>query len=410
MKTTITILLIILFQSGVAQSIERYLKIAAENNPELRAKFEDYMAAMQKVPQVGVLPDPKLAFSFFVMPVETRNGSQQVKVGLSQQFPWFGTLSVKKSVANSMALAKYEIFEEAKSRLFYDVKSSYYNLFFVDKAMKITEDNIKILESFKNIALIKVEAGSASAVDELRVEMEIAELNEKLEALRDRYLNISVKFNKLLNRPTDVNINITDSLRVNALKLDKYEIIDSAMANNNAIQRFDRVIEAYKFKEKLARKNGKPAFSVGLDYIFIGESDNAMAGANSGKDAIVFPKIGVSIPLFRKKYNSMVKEAIHLQESSENLKQSRKNMLRTMLEMAYNDYKKAERNIKLHNYMFSLSNKSLKILESAYTTSGKNFEEILRMERKTLKHSLEIVKAKTDKITAMAYIDYLMGK
>merc|ERR1711974_383443 len=47
---------------------------------------------MQKVAQVNNLPDPTFSFGYFISPVETRVGPQRAKVGLTQMFPWFGTL------------------------------------------------------------------------------------------------------------------------------------------------------------------------------------------------------------------------------------------------------------------------------------------------------------------------------
>jgi outer membrane protein TolC len=172
-----------------------YLETAAENNPGLKVKFNEYMAALEKVPQVGALPDPTFAFGYFIQPVETRVGPQQAKISASQMFPWFGTLSSRENSVEAMAKAKYEVFEEAKSKLFYDVKSTYYNLFFMHQAIDITIENIDILASFKGLANIKVESGSASAVDAYRVQMEINDLENQLALLKDNAQVLSVKFN-----------------------------------------------------------------------------------------------------------------------------------------------------------------------------------------------------------------------
>ena len=105
--------------------LDQYLATAAENNPGLKVKFNQYMAALQKGDQVGTLPDPQIAFGYFIMPVETKVGPQQFKISAQQFFPWFGKLKANRSVAEEMAKSKYEIFEDTKSKLFYDVK---YNL------------------------------------------------------------------------------------------------------------------------------------------------------------------------------------------------------------------------------------------------------------------------------------------
>ncbi|RLD50707.1 MAG: TolC family protein, partial [Bacteroidetes bacterium] len=54
--------------------------------------------------------------------------------------------------------------------------------------------------------------------------------------------------------------------------------------------------------------------------------------------------------------------------------------------------------------------KAISILETEYATNGKNFEEILRMEKRLLSYSLELEKAYSDKQASIAFINYLMGE
>ena len=152
------------------ENLNTYLDTAAENNPGLKSKFSEYMAAMEKVPQVGTLPDPTVAFAYFIEPAQTKVGPQEWKFNLAQSFPWFGLLKAKEDVATEFASAKFEEFENTKSNLFFEVKTAYYNYYFIEKAITITKENIEILEIFKRLSLVKIEAGTATVVDELRVE------------------------------------------------------------------------------------------------------------------------------------------------------------------------------------------------------------------------------------------------
>ena len=45
------------------------------------------MAALEVAPQVRALPDPTVAFGYFISPVETRVGPQQFKISLLKCFP-----------------------------------------------------------------------------------------------------------------------------------------------------------------------------------------------------------------------------------------------------------------------------------------------------------------------------------
>ena len=48
-------------------SLLRYLEIAAKNNPGVLQKFSEYQAALQKIPQVGSLPDPELSLQEYFL-------------------------------------------------------------------------------------------------------------------------------------------------------------------------------------------------------------------------------------------------------------------------------------------------------------------------------------------------------
>ena len=99
----IGLLLLISLIASAQQELDKYLVIAAENNPGLQVKFNEYMAALEVAPQVKGLPDPQAAFAYFISPVETRVGPQQFRFSISQMFPWFGTLKTKENIANQEA-------------------------------------------------------------------------------------------------------------------------------------------------------------------------------------------------------------------------------------------------------------------------------------------------------------------
>jgi len=389
------------------EKLDRYLSTAAENNPGLKAKFNEYMAALEVIPQVHTLPDPQLAFGYFIQPVETRLGPQRAKISLSQMFPWFGRLQANEAVAIQKAKAKYELFEDAKSRLYYEVSSSYFNLYFLNQAIHITNDNMNILRSFKDLALIKLEGGMVSGVDELRIEMEIADLENQLALLRDRYFSTKVQFENLLNLKLQSSVQFPDTLWNIPMPFDKQTLMDSIRFGNHQLAGLDYELKAMQSKEIAARKAGAPSFSFGLDYIITGQGDNA---ALTGKDAVVFPKIGITIPLYRKKYSAMIRETVYLQKAVEKKRMDKANILETVFENSWKDYRDADRRLDLYTRQIGFASQALQLLETEYATQNKNFEEILRMERKVLKYALELEKARTDKNAAIAFTKYLMGK
>ncbi|MBE9467723.1 MAG: TolC family protein [Bacteroidetes bacterium] len=408
MKNKIIIISILLTLSGqlFAQDVlNKYLETAAKNNPALKAKFNEYNASLEKVPQVGTLPDPQLIFGYFIMPVETKNGPQQAKISFSQMFPWFGTLNSKENVFISAAKVKYQNFEDAKSNLFFEVKSTYYDLYFIKKGIDITLENIKILETFKRLSLIKIQAGRASGVDELRVELELNDLENNLALLKDNWFINSVKFNNFLNVDNHNDIQIPETLWIDDLQYSKQAVIDSLSLNNHQLKSLGFLKESFAFNEHLSKKQGLPKIILGVDYSAIG---NAGTSPDAGKNAFMV-KVGVTIPLYRKKYSAMVNEAVIQQQVIEDKKLDKVNVLETLFEKVYSKYTDANRRIILFEKQSILAKRAIKLLEKEYTNSGKNFEEILRMDKSVLKYSLELEKARADKQASIAFINYLMG-
>ena len=408
MKKIIVICICILgFQMSYAQEdLQVYLKTAAQNNPGLQVKFNEYMAALEVVTQVGSLPDPSLAFGYFILPVETREGPQIAKVSANQMFPWFGSLQAKEDVAVQMAKAKYEAFEEAKSILFNEVKATYYNLYFTRKAIFVMSENQSILNVFKQLALTKIETGKASLNDELRVEMELADLENQLALVQDKYEVLSISFNNLLNVDNESIIAIPDVIWEQDLALDKKALLDSIYANNHQLLSLEYQYHSLVSRQQVAKKVGLPNISIGIDYTFIGKGENNL----SGKDALLFPKIGITIPLYRNKYKAMVNEVLYLQAAKTEEKFEKELVLETIFENAFKDYKDAHRRISHYSSQSQLAKQSLKLIEVEYSTNAKGFEEMLRMERRLLKYDLELEKARVDKLASIAFIQYLMGQ
>jgi outer membrane protein TolC len=387
------------------EELSSYLQLAAENNPGLKSKFNEYMSALEIAPQVKALPDPQIAFAYFIQPVETRVGPQEFRISASQMLPWFGTLKAKENASIQSTKAKYEVFEEAKSKLFNEVRSTYFNLYFNKKAISITNENIEILNVFQKLAYIKVESDLVSAVDEFRIEMEIGDLENQLALLKDKHYVLQVMFNNFLNVDNEETIVIPELLDTDDFSLSKQAALDTILTKNHQLLGIDFQTEALRFRKDIAQKNGKPNFNIGFDYTFIGKGENNLAGT----DAFIFPKIGITIPLYRNKYKAMVQEVVYLEVAKENEKINKINILETLFENGWKDYLDANRRIDLFISQLNLAQKSLKILETEYSTGSKNFEEVLRMERRLLKYNLELEKSRADKQAAISFINYLMG-
>ncbi|MGF7138886.1 TolC family protein [Roseimarinus sediminis] len=407
MKKLITIIIILI--SGIsavkAQTLDSYLEMAAKNNPGLQAKYKEFEAAMQKIPQVNALPDPSFSFGYFLSPVETRVGPQRAKFSLSQLFPWFGTLKAKGDAAALMAEAKYQSFLEARNKLYFDVSAAYYPLYELQQMQEIERKNIKILESYKTIATGKFGNGAAPMVDVLRVDIMLKDAQTNLEILNKKELALVSRFNNLLNRSVELDVIVPDTL------LTDFEISsskDSLLTKNPMLAALELKTRASKVNEIVAQKQGLPNIGVGLDYVVVGEP-LGMSVADAGKD-VLMPMVSLSIPLFRKKYDAAKKEAQFMQESYLLQKENALNSLSSEFDRTLFEISQQLDLLELYREQIATTQQSLNLLFSSYGNSGKAFEEVLRMQQKLLQYEKLMAKATVEYHTAMARLDYITAK
>ena len=238
-------------------SPDNYLKIAAERNPKLKSLFNNYLAALERVPQVKSLPDPTVMFNIFTNPVETRVGATRAGIALNQAFPWFGQLRAQERAAADAARVRFEAFDNVRNRLFYDVRTTFYHLYVLEAAIRIDKENIELLESLKQLANVRLESNRGKAVDLLRVEMDLAELDTELKYLEDSRVPVAATFRELLNNDT-VEILLPDTLSVYKLEEGKTALIDSMLVNNPDLKKLDAEISALINESTVAKKMGMP--------------------------------------------------------------------------------------------------------------------------------------------------------
>jgi outer membrane protein TolC len=402
------IITVILF-SGLglqAQTLEDYFKIAAENNPGLLSQYKEFEAALQKVPQVSTLPDPSFSFGYFVSPVETRVGPQQARFSLTQMFPWFGTLKAQGDAATLMAEAKYQSFLDAKNKLYFDVSAAYFPLYELREWMKIEERNIAILESYKTISNSKFKNGNGTLVDVLRVDIMLKEAKTNLAILNKKESPLKAAFNKLLNRDELQPVVIADSIVVEPVLSDYNK--DALTVDHPLLNSIDLKTKASEASERAAIKQGFPKLGLGLDYVMVGERTD-MTLVDNGKD-VLMPMLTVTLPIFRGKYKAAVKEAQLMQESYSFQKKEIANSLNSNYEMALFDIRQQTDLVSLFDEQIEESKQALNLLYTAYGNSGKDFEEVLRMQQQLLKYDKLKITALSQYRIAMAKLDYITAK
>ncbi|MEQ9009388.1 MAG: TolC family protein, partial [Ekhidna sp.] len=302
------------------------------------------------------------------------------------------------------AEAQYQIFLDARNKLYYQIAAAYYPLYELDKWIELESENAEILESYKTIATTKFENDQGTLVDVLRVDILLKDALTNLEILKKKKQPLVTSFNKLLNREEGAEVVVTDSLMVNDLAISR----DSLLVNNPVLDELGIRLEASKKQELLAEKQGLPKMGVGLDYVIVSERTD-MSVPDNGQNALM-PMVTVGIPIFRGKYKAAKKEAQLMQESYSLQKEDRINQLTSGYEMADFDRIKQMELLQLYDAQIAETQQVLNLLLSAYGNSGTAFEEVLRTQQQLLKYKKMKATAMKDYHLAVAMLNYLTAK
>ncbi len=403
-KLLLLLLGLLSFQATAQEKLEDYLQMAAKNNPGVQAAYAQFEAALQKSPQVATLPDPTLTVSAFGTRMETIMGAQEARFTLMQMFPWFGTLGARKDVANLMAEAQFRNYLDVRNKLFFEVKSAYAQLYEVEKTIELQRENLAILDSYKDLTLSRFSSGSGQMADVVRIDIQKDGALIAIEVLQNQLKPLHVDFNLMLNRNIEAPIQIADTLVFSPLSTE----ITPDLQEHPAVQQFESQKRAYEAQQELAKKEGMPMLGLGLDYTVMSKTPMGMSEMN-GQNAIM-PMLSVSLPIFRKKYKAMRKEAELMTTALEFQGQQQENDLLSEYAMTQFELKKSGMLIDLYTRQIESSDQARSLLVSSYGSATGNFDEVLRMNQDVIMLKTQRLNAIKNGVTAQAKMDYLSSK
>ncbi|MDA3971931.1 MAG: TolC family protein [Desulfobulbaceae bacterium] len=330
--------------------LEQAVEESLAANPGLEA-IKARADALAHIPeQRGSLPDPKLTLGIANLPLDsfstTQENMTQMQVGLSQGLPFPGKLALMEESARQESLAAVADVDEEQLHLVKDVKTVWWNLFFLDRAIETVKRNRELLHQLVTISQTKYQVGKGLQQDVLLAQLELSKLLDAKIDLQNTRQNQVSRLNALLNRPIDQVINLPDSASTTLPTLLPLEALQgNAQKIRPLLIGLDKKIEASRAKVDLAHKDYYPDFTVGAIY-------GHRNGQNlNGTDRADFGSLGVTmtLPFFDR---TSLKNNLS-QRNSEKLQwvyalKNSRNMVAAEVANAVTDYKQTAEQSKLY--------------------------------------------------------------
>jgi len=390
-------------------TLQDYLAYAALHNPGLEAAFNQWKAALERVPQARALPDPKFEYRYFIEEVETRVGPQRQSFGLMQAFPWFGTLNLAGDVAGQAALAAQQRYEAARQQLFYEVKDAYYEYAYLARAIEITRESVNLVKHLESVALSRYQASAGGHPAVIRAQVEWGKLDDRQRTLEDLRKPLCARLNAALNRPAKAPLPWPGPVVFEPVEVNEETLLAWLAASNPDLKAMGFDVTKNERSVRLARKNTRPDFALGLSAI---DTGNAVYGTppDSGKDPVV-ASLSMTIPLWQGKNRASIREAKLRHLVAQKAKKNALNNLSSQLQMAIYQLQDAQRKISLYgDTLLPKANESLKVTESAFRGGSGSFTDLIETQRVLLEFALAKERALAHYAQSQAKIEVLVGR
>jgi cobalt-zinc-cadmium efflux system outer membrane protein len=292
------------------QPVEVYIEYALSQNPEIEAARKRVDAMADRVPQAASLNDPTVSlmgFPFYPAVPQTAAGRITTSVSASQQVPWLGKLRARAESAEAAAEAARAQLAAAELAVIEQVKRAYYELYFFQKAIQITEEDRRLLLDLTRIAEARYRTGKVSQQDVLRAQVEVSNLDSELIRLRQEQISARARLAQLLHVSPETPVAAEERLSGEEIPRDVERLYEAAVAARPELQAQLAMVRRDRRQVELARLAYYPDLNFTVDWAAMTRS-GAISPIADGIDDV---GIGVmlNVPIYRKRLAAGVREA-----------------------------------------------------------------------------------------------------
>jgi outer membrane protein, heavy metal efflux system len=295
--------------------LEKLVKEAQQNNPQVLAARRAWQAAAQVPSQVSTLPDPEVMVQHVSAgtPIPFWDYSKVemtfLGFGVSQSLPYPGKLRLRGEAARREADSMGDRVESARRSIAEQVKTTYYRLSYVQETLEILARDQLLIDQMEKIADARYRVGQGSQQDVLKAQLERTKLLRDVTETRQQQGSLEAQLKQLLNRPPQSADIVAETLVESPLPFSSDELLSLVRTGNPEVTTRQQMVRSKSVGVELARKDFLPDFNV--QYMW-------------ERTAAPFPdryslSFGIKIPIYHSR-----RQNPELAQAAEELNQSRR--------------------------------------------------------------------------------------
>jgi outer membrane protein TolC len=314
---------------------------AVSASPSLRAATARVEAARARVSPASALPDPTLMAGIVNQPLGRMTSTSSPQgtsagasgpdpmtmrmIGVGQTLPYPGKLTLRRRAAEREVEVNQASLDATRRQIVRDVKSSYYELAFIDEALGIVTRHRDVLASLITVTEARYGVGMAGQQDVLKARVDATRLAETASVLNEQRRAAVAQLDALLDQPSETEMpaasipepisraavaSSPEEIRFTSAVLGSRaagsplrplaELQDAATRQSPDIREHEAMIAAQAARVELARKGYLPDIDLSLQY----------GQRGGGLPDMVSATVSVPIPIFKgRKQDQGVAEA-----------------------------------------------------------------------------------------------------
>lgn len=398
-------------ETSAVLSLQTAMKRAVQDNPNL-AQIKARSEAMAAIPsQAGTLPDPVISLNALNLPTDTFDTAQenmtQIQLGISQAIPFPGKLALREQAAAFEALSAAQDVTEARRQLLRDVKTGWWSVFYLDRALQIIASNQNLIRQFVEIASTKYEVGEGLQQDVLLAQLELSKLLDKAIRYESLRRNQAARLNALLNQPADERMTLPDTVSLKLPDVQQENVLYRSAEQSRAILiGQQQTINAAQSRLDLAKKDYYPDFKLGAYY---GLRDDTLTGQQRAD--FVSLKLSMNVPIFasHKQAKAVDQRTSELMRQKYML-QDQWNQVRAQISQHLSDYQRAKQQFVLFKTgIIPQARLTVASMLAGYQVNKVDFLNLIRSQITLFNYETQYWQALSEANQSLAYLVNAVG-
>jgi len=403
------------YAEGDILSAAMAAEIAVRDSPSLAQMQARYEALAEIPSQVGALPDPTLNLNAINFPTDTFARDQepmtQYQIGFSQEFPFPGKLRLKAEAAGYDSRAAAYSVDEQRLQLISTVKNTWWQLFYLERALTTLARNQALLRQFISVAKTKYETGMGLQQDVLLAQLELAKSMDQKIHLQAMRHHKAIYLNVLMDRPVNSLVALPEQISKAMPNIKSEDDLHlRSETTRPLLSKIVTDIDAAQARLDLAKRDYYPDFTVGMNY---GDrsGDNVLPRGGERSDFVSL-KLAVKIPLYagRKQSKAVAQKKSELQSNRYAL-QDQKGRVMVEISASIADYLHSREQYTLfESGIVPLARQTVESMLVAYQVNEVDFLNLVRSQMTLFNYELQFWKTLTEAKQALARLQAAVGE